>query len=114
MTCSRKRRCARMRRCYVESNRILGVTGFKGSHRCPATKTPLNSFDWLDKAVSLVRPIVTRAGQVLVVYLIGRMVSDLAGRTTLADISLHFLAARNARELGSYVIAAGLPVWGIR
>lgn len=69
---------------------------------------------WIDKAFSLARQIVTWAGRVLVVYFIGRMVSDLAGRTTLAEISLHFLAARNARELGSYVIAVGLLVWGIR
>ena len=71
-------------------------------------------FAWIDKAFDLAKHTVTWTGRVLVVYLMSRMVSSLAGRTTLADITIQFLAARNARELISYVIAVGLLAWGIR
>ena len=57
---------------------------------------------------------ITWGGTVTVVYLIGRMVSALAGQTTLADIAVQFLMAGNLREFASYGIAGGGIVYGLR
>lgn len=47
------------------------------------------------------------------VYLISSTVSDLAGKTTLADIVVQVLLAGNVRELISYGIAGGGIAYGL-
>ena len=67
----------------------------------------------IEKGFTLATHVITWAGIVSVVYLISSAVSDLAGRTTLADIALQVLLAGNVREVGSYAIAGGGITYGL-
>lgn len=68
----------------------------------------------IDKAFDLAKHLITCSAIVLVIYLIGRTISDLAGKTTLADIVIQILMSGNAREWASYAVTGGAILWGAR
>ena len=79
----------------------------------PETSEALR-FRTIERAFTLSVHAIKWAGIVLVVYFISSMISDLAGKTTLADIVVQVLLAGNVRELVSYGIAGGGIAYGLR
>ena len=68
----------------------------------------------VEKWFTLATHFITWAGIVAVAYFISSAVSDLAGKTTLANIVVQVLQAGSVRELGSYAVAGGGITYGLR
>ena len=78
----------------------------------PETSDTLR-FLTVEKWFSLATHVIKWAGIVSVVYFISSAVSDLAGKTTLANIVVQVLQAGSVREVVSYAIAGGGITYGL-